>query len=95
MIAGREMIDHPQVLIAAYPTRGLDVGAAQFVREAMIKRRDQGGAILLISADLDELFAVSDRLLILYEGRIVAEKKPDQTTFEEVGLYMTGHLHAG
>lgn len=95
VIAGREMIDHPQVLIAAYPTRGLDVGAAQFVREAMIKRRDQGGAILLISADLDELFAVSDRMLILYEGRIVAEKKPDETTFEEVGLYMTGHLHAG
>lgn len=95
VIAGREMIDHPEVLIAAYPTRGLDVGAAQFVREAMVKRRDQGGAILLISADLDELFAVSDRLLILYEGRIVAEKKPDETTFEEVGLYMTGHLHAG
>lgn len=95
VIAGREMIDHPEVLIAAYPTRGLDVGAAQFVREAMIKRRDQGGAILLISADLDELFAVSDRLLILYEGRIVAEKIPDETTFEEVGLYMTGHLHAG
>ncbi len=95
VIAGREMIDQPEVLIAAYPTRGLDVGAAQFVREAMVKRRDQGGAILLISADLDELFAVSDRLLILYEGRIVAEKRPDETAFEEVGLYMTGHLHAG
>lgn len=81
--------------MAAYPTRGLDVGAAQFVREAMIGRRDQGGAVLLISADLDELFAVSDRILILYEGRIVGEKKPDETTFEEVGLYMTGHLHAG
>ncbi len=95
VIAGREMIDHPEVLIAAYPTRGLDVGAAQFVREAMVERRDQGGAILLISADLDELFAVADRLLILYEGCVVAEKKPDETTFEEVGLYMTGHLHAG
>lgn len=95
VITGREMIDHPEVLVAAYPTRGLDVGAAQFVREAMIGRRDQGGAVLLISADLDELFAVSDRILILYEGRIVGEKKPDETTFEEVGLYMTGHLHAG
>ena len=95
VITGREMIDHPQVLVAAYPTRGLDVGAAQFVREAMIRRRDQGGVVLLISADLDELFAVADRILILYEGRIVGEKKPDETTFEEVGLYMTGHLHAG
>jgi simple sugar transport system ATP-binding protein len=94
VIVGREMIEQPDVLIAAYPTRGLDVSAAQFVRETMIRRRDQGGAILLISADLDELFAVSDRILILYEGQIVGETKPDETSFEKVGLLMTGHFHA-
>ncbi len=91
VITGREMVDDPDILIAAYPTRGLDIGAAQSVREELIKRRDAGGAILLISADLDELFAVADRIAVLYEGYITAEKPTDQTNYEEVGLYMAGH----
>lgn len=91
VITGREMVDDPAILIAAYPTRGLDIGAAQSVREELIKRRDAAGAILLISADLDELFAVADRIAVIYEGSIISEKPTDQTTYEEIGLYMAGH----
>lgn len=93
VILGREMSDRPSVLVAAYPTRGLDVAATQFVWETMIKARDQGSAILLISADLDELFSVCDRIAVLFEGRLVFETRPEQTSFEEIGLYMTGHDH--
>jgi simple sugar transport system ATP-binding protein len=95
VILGREMSDSPAVLVAAYPTRGLDVAATQFVRETMVKARDQGSAILLISADLDELFSVSDRIVVLFEGCLVFEARPEQTSFEEIGLYMTGHDHEG
>lgn len=91
VITGRELADEPEILIAAYPTRGLDIGAAQSMREELIKRRDEGGAVLLISADLDEIFAVSDRIAVIYEGRIISEKFPDETTFEEIGLFMAGH----
>ncbi|MEM4203129.1 MAG: ABC transporter ATP-binding protein [Candidatus Methanomethylicaceae archaeon] len=93
VILGREMSDSPSVLVAAYPTRGLDVAATRFVWETMIKARDQGSAILLISADLDELFSVCDRIAVLFEGRLVFETRPEQTSFEEIGLYMTGHEH--
>jgi simple sugar transport system ATP-binding protein len=91
VIAGRELIKNPEVIIAAYPTRGLDVLSAQFVHEELIHLRDSGSAILLISADLDEIFAISDRILVIYEGRIIGEKLPDQTSFEEIGLLMAGH----
>lgn len=91
VITGRELTDAPDILIAAYPTRGLDIAAAQSVREELIKRRDNGGAVLLISADLDEIFAVSDRIAVIYEGSIIGEKAPDQTTYEEIGLFMAGH----
>lgn len=91
VIIGRELTDQPPVIVAAYPTRGLDVGAAQFVREELVKRRDEGGGVLLISADLDELFTVADRIVVMYEGRINAEKNTDETTFEEIGLLMAGH----
>lgn len=93
VITARELADEPDVLIAAHPTRGLDVAAARFVREELIKRRDQGGAVLLVSADLDELFALSDRLLVMYDGEIVGESRPEDTSYEEVGLLMAGHTH--
>lgn len=93
VIIGRELVDKPSALIAAYPTRGLDVGAAGFVREELIKRRDEGGGVLLISADLDEIFSVSDRIVVMYEGRIIGEKITDQTNYEEIGLYMAGHTN--
>jgi simple sugar transport system ATP-binding protein len=91
VIIGRELDKNPKVIIAAHPTRGLDVLSAQFVREKLIRLRDSGSAILLISADLDEIFAVSDRILVIYEGRIIGEKLPDQTTYKEIGLLMAGH----
>jgi len=93
VITARELADEPDVLIAAHPTRGLDVAAARFVREELIKRRDEGGAVLLVSADLDELFALSDRLLVMYDGEIVGQSRPEDTTYEEVGLLMAGHTH--
>lgn len=91
VISGRELVKNPKVIIAAYPTRGLDVLSAQFVHEELIHLRDSGSAILLISADLDEIFAVSDRILVIYEGGIIGEKLPDQTAYEEIGLLMAGH----
>lgn len=93
VVIGREMVERPDVLIAAYPTRGLDVSATQFVRKMIVQRRDEGGAVLLISADLDEIFSVCDRIVVLFEGKIVADKKADETRFDEIGLYMTGYLH--
>jgi len=93
VITARELADEPDVLIAAHPTRGLDVAAARFVREELVKRRDEGGAVLLVSADLDELFALSDRLLIIYDGEIVGESRPEDISYEEVGLLMAGHKH--
>ena len=91
VIAGRELDKNPKVIIATYPTRGLDVLSAQFVHEELIRLRDSGSAILLISADLDEIFIISDRILVIYEGKIIGEKLPDQTSYEEIGLLMAGH----
>lgn len=90
VIVGRELAKRPEVLVAAYPTRGLDVSAANFVRREMICMRDEGVAVLLISADLDEIFRLADRILVLYEGQIVGERIPEETTYEEIGLMMAG-----
>ncbi|MFO8035180.1 MAG: ABC transporter ATP-binding protein [Anaerolineales bacterium] len=90
VIVGRELSINPEVLIAAYPTRGLDVSAARFVRNEMVLMRDEGVAVLLISADLDEIFQLSDRILVLYEGRIVGERIPEVTSYEDIGLLMAG-----
>ena len=72
------------------PTRGLDVGAIEGVHKKLIELRDQGKAILLISLELDEVMDVPDRILVMYEGEIVGELDPKQTTVEELGLYMAG-----
>lgn len=81
---------NPSVLVAAYPTRGLDVGATETVRDLLVESRAQGVAILLISEDLDELFALVDRIAVLYEGQIVGEVDPTETTREAIGLMMAG-----
>lgn len=91
MILGRELHSNPKLLIAAHPTRGLDVHAINFVREQLIKQRDEGAGVLLISADLDELFALSDRILVMYEGQFTGEITDiANTTEEQVGLLMGG-----
>ena len=77
------------MLIAAQPTRGLDVGAIEFIHRRLIEERDEGRAVLLVSLELDEILALSDRILVMFEGRIVGEYPPTATE-EELGLAMTG-----
>ncbi|MBQ5953001.1 MAG: ABC transporter ATP-binding protein [Lachnospiraceae bacterium] len=89
-IIARETERKHDLLIAVQPTRGLDVGAIESVHKKLIELRDQGKAVLLISLELDEVMDVPDRILVMYEGEIVGELDPKQTTAEELGLYMAG-----
>jgi simple sugar transport system ATP-binding protein len=77
------------VLIAAQPTRGLDVGAIEFVHRRLVEQRDAGKAVLLVSLELEEVISLADRILVIYEGRIVGEFDPNVTE-EELGIAMTG-----
>jgi simple sugar transport system ATP-binding protein len=89
VVLAREIERDPRVLIAAQPTRGLDVGAIEFVHRRLVEERDEGRAILLVSLELEEILSLSDRILVIYEGRIVGEYGPDATE-EELGIAMTG-----
>jgi ABC-type uncharacterized transport system ATPase subunit len=89
LVLAREIARDPRVLLAAQPTRGLDVGAIEFVHRRLIEQRDEGRAVLLISLELDEILSLSDRILVIYEGRFVGEFGPDATE-EELGIAMTG-----
>ena len=89
VVAAREIARDPKVLIAAQPTRGLDVGAIEFLHRRLVEERDEGRAILLVSLELDEILSLSDRILVLYEGEIVGEHGADVTE-EEIGLEMLG-----
>jgi simple sugar transport system ATP-binding protein len=89
VVVAREVARDPRVLIAAQPTRGLDVGAIEFVHRRLVEERDEGRAVLLISLEIDEVLSLSDRILVLYEGEIVGEFPPTATE-EELGIAMTG-----
>jgi len=89
-IVGRELSGNPRVIVAAQPTRGVDVGAQAIIWDQLMKARSEGAGILLISADLDELFSLSDRIAVIYSGSIVSTLDPNKTTPEELGLAMTG-----
>ena len=89
-IIAREMDRDHDLLIAVQPTRGLDVGAIEYIHSQLIKERDAGKAILLVSLELEEVLSVSDRILVMYEGEIVGELDPKTTTREEIGMYMSG-----
>ena len=89
-IIAREIDKQPEVLVAVQPTRGLDVGAIEYIHKQLVAQRDAGKAVLLISLELDEVMDVPDRILVMYEGEIVGELDPKQTTQEELGLYMAG-----
>jgi simple sugar transport system ATP-binding protein len=93
VVVAREVARDPRVLIAAQPTRGLDVGAIEFVHRRLVEQRDAGKAVLLVSLELDEVLSLSDRILVIYEGRIVAEFPPDVSE-EDVGIAMTGGRRA-
>lgn len=90
LILAREFSDDPNVIMAVYPSRGLDVGATESVHRLLIEERDRGAAVLLISEDLDELLSLSDRIVVLYEGRIMGEVPPEDGRVEEIGLMMAG-----
>ena len=89
-IIAREIDRGPELLIAVQPTRGLDVGAIEYIHRQIVKVRDQGKGVLLVSLELDEVMALSDRILVMYEGEIVGELDPATATAEELGLYMAG-----
>ena len=90
LVVGREMLAEPSVLVAAHPTRGIDVGAQAAIWDQLRTARATGLAVLLVSADLEELIGLSDRLLVIYRGRICADLDPNTTTPEELGGFMTG-----
>ena len=89
-IIARELDKQHKLLVAVQPTRGLDVGAIENIHAQLIKQRDEGAAVLLVSLELEEVMNVSDRILVMYEGEIVGELDPRTTTAEELGLYMAG-----
>ncbi len=89
-IVAREIDKNPQLLVAVQPTRGLDVGAIEYIHKQIVAERDAGKAVLLVSLELDEVMDVSDRILVMYEGEIVGELDPKKTTPAELGLYMAG-----
>lgn len=89
-IVAREMDRDHKLLVAVQPTRGLDVGAIEFIHKEIVQERDNGKAILLVSLELDEVMNLSDRILVMYEGEIVGELDPKQITVQELGLYMAG-----
>ena len=89
-IVAREIDKNPELLVAVQPTRGLDVGAIEYIHKQLVAQRDAGKAVLLVSLELDEVMDVPDRILVMYEGEIVGELDPKSTTQEELGLYMAG-----
>ncbi|MGW8226791.1 MAG: ABC transporter ATP-binding protein [Anaerolineales bacterium] len=90
LLLARELSRKPKVVVAAQPTRGLDVGATEYVHQVLIDQRAEGTAILLISEDLDEVLALSDRIIVIYEGEIMGEVQTEQATPEQLGLMMAG-----
>jgi simple sugar transport system ATP-binding protein len=91
----REIDRDPKLLIAVQPTRGLDVGAIEYIHQQLLAQRDSGKAVLLVSLELEEVMNVSDRILVMYEGEIVADVNPKDVTFQELGLYMSGAKRDG
>jgi len=89
-IIAREIDRDKSLIVAVQPTRGLDVGAIEYIHGQLVSERDKGKAVLLVSLELDEVMSLSDRILVMYEGEIVGELDPKQTTVQELGLYMSG-----
>jgi simple sugar transport system ATP-binding protein len=90
VVVAREFSEDPALLIASQPTRGVDIGATQFVHERLVEKRDAGAAVLLLSAELDEILELSDRIAVIYEGQVMAVFNSGEATEEQIGLLMTG-----
>ena len=89
-ILARELDKHPKVLVCSYPTRGLDIKATYFIRETIQKSRDEGVGVVLFSGEMEELFSISDRIIVLYKGRVVGEVQPEDYNAYEIGRMMMG-----
>ena len=94
-IIAREIDRNLPLIVAVQPTRGLDVGAIEYIHSQLVAQRDAGKAVLLVSLELDEVMNLSDRILVMYEGEIVGEFDPKNVTVEELGLYMAGAKRQG
>ncbi len=94
-ITGREILQQPKLLIVSQPTWGVDIGAANIIRQAMIDLRNNGSAVLVVSEELDELFEICDRLLVIARGRVSPSVKVEKTSKEEIGLWMSGMFPGG
>ena len=90
LIIARELNDHAKVIVASQPTRGLDIGATEFVRQQLIDQRNAGKGVMLISADLEEIMALSDRIAVLFGGKIVGILNREEATVQKIGLLMGG-----
>jgi simple sugar transport system ATP-binding protein len=90
VVVARELGTEPSVLIAAQPTRGVDVGSIEFIHRQIVQKRDEGLAVLLVSSELDEVLSLADRVAVMYRGRIVAVLEGDQVDRERIGLLMAG-----
>ena len=90
LIIARELADQARLIVASQPTRGLDIGATEFVRKMLVEQRDAGKSVLLISADLEEILALSDRIAVMFAGRIVGVLPREQATVQQLGLLMGG-----
>ena len=90
VIIARELDRNPKLIIAVQPTRGLDVGAIEYIHKQLLEQRDSGSAVLLVSLELEEVMNISDRVIVMYEGEIVADINPKDVSFKELGLYMSG-----
>ena len=90
LILGREIADKPHLLVASHPTYGLDVGATEYLRNQLLKRRTEGGAVLLVSEDLDEIFELCDRIAVMFQGRFMGILESDDPRIADIGLMMAG-----
>ena len=90
VIIAREMYLNPKILIASQPTRGVDIGAQEFIYQQIIKHRDAGNAVLLISNELSEILALSDNILVIYKGEIIGNLTRQEATEEKIGMLMAG-----
>ena len=90
IILSRELNENPKVLLVGQPTRGVDIGAIEFIHQRLIDMRDRGAAILLVSVELDEVLSLSDRIVVMFDGKIVGEKQNKNVTDRELGLLMAG-----
>ena len=90
IVLAREIERNPAVILVGQPTRGVDIGAIEFIHKRIVALRDAGKAVLLVSVELDEIFALSDRILVLCGGRITGERRPEDTNAQDLGLLMAG-----